>query len=38
VEPTDRAEWVTAMSPLGDEVKGDHADIATMIDLAVAAK
>jgi len=38
VEPTDRAEWVTAMSPLWDEVRGDHADIATMIDLAVAAK
>ena len=38
VEPADRAEWVAAMSPLWDEVKGDHADIAMMIDLVVAAK
>ena len=38
VEPADRAEWVTAMGPLWDEVKGDHPDIGGLIDLALAAK
>ena len=38
VEPADPAEWVTAMNPLWEEVKGDHADIGKMIDLAIKAK
>ena len=38
VDPADRSEWVTAMSPLWEEVKGDHPDIGRMIDIALQYK
>lgn len=38
VEPDNRDEWVAAMNPLWEEVKGDHPDIGKMIDLALKAK
>lgn len=38
VEPADRTEWVEAMNPLWEEVKGDHPDMGKMIDKAVSAK
>ena len=38
VELADRSAWVARMSPLWDEIKADHPDMALMIDLAVAAR